>query len=519
MHTTDANEPLASIEQMPLSAAAEMLGVPYQETLPKGQVVPQFLELVPIAHARRHAVLVSEGHDGIRVVLGHAASFPQVDVIGRLLNRPVQAQFAPPELVVNAVNRAYESREARTSQVLAAIPIVADPLRSLSREDLLDGDRRAPVVQLVNQLLFEAAQTRASDIHVQPAENRLVVRYRIDGILHDAHQIPRELFDEVVSRLKVLGGMNVAEKRLPQDGRATVTIGDRVIDLRLASLPTSHGERIVVRLLDKSARVYRLPELGYPTETLDRLNHLIHRDHGMFLVTGPTGSGKSTTLYAALQEIDSQQLNVVTIEDPIEYQLDGVSQSQVNLKKGFTFASGLRCVLRQDPDIIMVGEIRDHETAEMAVQSSLTGHMVFSTLHTNDATSAVTRLLDLGIEPFLVSSCLVGVLAQRLVRRTCPQCQTREPRPGDSLDRPCLNCRGTGFRGRFAISELLVVTDPIRRLIQDREPANSILRIAIHEGLRPLREDGLLRVAAGWTTATEIDRVTVNDTLSAVAAT
>lgn len=511
MTKADITSDQQPLNQLPLAEVATILGVTHQQSLPSGPVVSQFLDLVPFAHARRHAMLAYEGDEQIWVILGRAASFPQVDVIGRLLNRAVQAIFVPEEVVVAAVNRAYESRDARTSQVLAAIPIAATPLRSFVREDLLDGDRRAPVVQLVNQLLFEAAQTRASDIHVQPAEIRLVVRYRIDGILHDAHQIPRELFEEVVSRLKVLGGMNVAEKRLPQDGRATVTIGDRIIDLRLASLPTSHGERVVVRLLDKSARVYRLPELGYPAETLERLGHLIHRDHGMFLVTGPTGSGKSTTLYAALQEIDSRQLNVVTIEDPIEYQLDGVSQSQVNLKKGFTFASGLRCVLRQDPDIIMVGEIRDHETAEMAVQSSLTGHMVFSTLHTNDATSAVTRLLDLGIEPFLVSSCLVGVMAQRLVRRICPQCQGSNSCRTEFADSPCPNCRGTGFRGRFAISELLVVTDAIRRLIQDREPANSILRVAVREGLRPLREDGLFRVAAGWTTSAEIDRVTVSD--------
>jgi general secretion pathway protein E len=294
--------------------------------------------------------------------------------------------------------------------------------------------------------------------------------------------------------------MDIAEKRLPQDGRATVCVGDRVIDLRLATMPTSHGERVVVRLLDKSARLYQLAEIGMEPTIRERFHRLIQIEHGLILVTGPTGSGKSTTLYAALQELDTSTRNAVTLEDPIEYQLDGISQTQINTKKGMTFASGLRSVLRQDPDIIMLGEIRDRETAVMAIQSALTGHMVFSTLHTNDAASAVTRLLDLGIEPYLVSSSLLAVLAQRLVRRICPDC---------SGGVSCPSCRGTGYRGREGIYELLVVTDPIRELIQARAHASTIRDAAVAEGMKLLREDGIRKVEAGITRPEEIERVTL----------
>src|SRR5437762_3366916 len=325
-------------------------------------------------------------------------------------------------------------------------------------------------------MLFEAVKSNASDVHIQPYEERLVVRTRVDGVLYDAFTLPKNVQEEVVSRVKVMGRMNIAEKRLAQDGRATVQIGDRVVDLRIASLPTSFGERIVIRLLDKSARLYELPDLGMDPIALARFSKLISAEHGLILVTGPTGSGKSTTLYAALQQINSKECNVITLEDPIEYALDGVSQIQVSEKKGMTFASGLRSVLRQDPDVIMVGEIRDRETAAMAIQSALTGHLVFSTLHTNDAASAVTRLLDLGIEPYLLASSLRGVLAQRLVRRVCAQCAapyepsalelqwlgvSREQTAGMRLGPGCPACRQTGYRGRFGAFELLLIDDSV----------------------------------------------------------
>jgi general secretion pathway protein E len=350
-------------------------------------------------------------------------------------------------------------------------------------------------------------------------------------VLFDSFEIPKGVQEEVLTRVKVLGKMNIAEKRLPQDGRATVQLGDRTVDLRIASLPTSHNERIVIRLLDKSARLYTLGEVGMPPHYLELFRQQIKRDHGMILVTGPTGSGKSTTLYSALQEINSHDLNVLTLEDPIEYQLEGISQTQINETKGMTFASGMRSVLRQDPDIIMVGEIRDEDTAVMAIQASLTGHLVFSTLHTNDAASAVTRLLDLGIEPYLVSSSLVAALAQRLVRRLCEKCKqpdtqhrTELPRPPERLladqgiewsdlsgmYRPigCEACRGTGYRGRIGLFELLILDDRCRDLIQSRGNASQIREAGLAAGMHLLATDGLLKIHQGITTLDEVMRVT-----------
>jgi general secretion pathway protein E len=394
------------------------------------------------------------------------------------------------------------------------------------REDLLNVSDRAPVIKLVNLILFEAVQQEASDIHVQPYEDRLIVRLRIDGVLFDAFTLPMGVQDEVVSRIKVMARMNIAEKRLPQDGRATVQVGDRVIDLRVSSVPASHGERVVIRLLDKSARLYSLSELGMNEATCRRFVQLIGIEHGLILVTGPTGSGKTTTLYAALGQINSTQHNIITLEDPIEYQLDGISQIQISEKKGMTFAGGLRSVLRQDPDVIMVGEIRDHETAVMAIQAALTGHLVFSTLHTNDAASAVTRLLDLGIEPYLVGSSLAGVLAQRLVRRVCQQCAepylplgielatlrsapTAEEKSRFRKSAGCPACRGTGYHGRVGCFELLSVDENVRRLVQAHALASEINDAARCAGMHSLRDDGLVKVAAGQTTLEEVIRVSM----------
>jgi general secretion pathway protein E len=379
-------------------------------------------------------------------------------------------------------------------------------------------------------MLFEAVKGGASDVHIQPYENRLVVRFRIDGVLFDAFDVPKPTQEEVVSRIKVIGKMNIAEKRLPQDGRATVQVGDRRIDLRIASLPGSHGERVVLRLLDKSARLYTLPEVGMDDRALIDFREIIRMEHGLILVTGPTGSGKSTTLYAALQEINSRDRNVVTLEDPIEYQIDGISQTQINTKKGLTFAAGLRSVLRQDPDIIMVGEIRDEETAVMAIQSALTGHLVFSTLHTNDAASAVTRLLDLGIEPYLISSSLLAVLAQRLVRKVCGDClENRQPtkeelgflNEGGNLTkvqtlahgRGCSNCRDTGYRGRIGLFELLAINDEVRSKMQGRANASEIRDTALSHGMKLLRDDGIAKLIRGATTVDEVGRVTVRATM------
>lgn len=512
-----------------LRAWAEALDCPFLDTIEPSAVQHQFVQQVPIGFCRQHQIIAIDHPDhGPILVYGQPSAGESLSNLERHLGLPLALAFSTPATIQNAINLAFERETDQTQRVLRSLQPGGN-LASVSlgeRADLLDTDGQAPVVRLVNSVLFEAVQARASDIHVQPYESETKVRYRIDGVLFDVHVVPKTLQEEMLSRLKVLGGMNIAEKRLPQDGRASVKVGERAIDLRIASLPTNFGERIVIRLLDKSARVYRLPDLGYRDEILVRLQRLVQRDHGMILVTGPTGSGKSTTLYAALQEIDASQLNVVTIEDPIEYQLNGISQTQVNVKKGLTFASGLRSVLRQDPDIILVGEIRDRETAEMAIQSALTGHLVLSTLHTNDAASAITRLLDLGIEPYLAASCLVGILAQRLVRKNCPACKTLvDPPPEDlfslglsgSADKHfyagigCRSCRGTGYLGRFAVCELLTVSESIRDLIQRRATASEILTKGASEGLTTMREDGIRRVLAGETTCAEVARVTVGD--------
>jgi len=513
-------------------ALADFLQLPYAETLEDHEPEALFLERIPIGFAREKKILglrpENSSSDQITVAFADAASWPDLDVVSRRLGQTIQPLVVPAAEILKAINEAYQSRSGQAQAVLDAISSNDVSLgNSLKlREDLLDATGKAPVVELVNSILFEAVKTKSSDLHIQPYEESLVIRLRIDGVLFDAFDIPKPLQDELTSRVKVIGNMNIAEKRIPQDGRASVNVGDRLVDLRIASLPTAFGERIVIRLLDKGARAYTLGELGMGPDTLAEFRRIIGLEHGLILVTGPTGSGKSTTLYGALGEIDAKERNVLTLEDPIEYQLPGVSQTQVNEKTGLTFASGLRNVLRQDPDIIMIGEIRDQETASMAIQSSLTGHLVFSTLHTNDSAGAVTRLLDLGVEPYLVSSSLVGVMAQRLVRRTCSQCETpdqpstealaslgltADDTAGSKLKRAigCDACRNTGYEGRVGLYELLIVQDEVRQLIQARGNASEIRQAASTYGMKSLRDDGVEKALAGMTSIEEVVRVTM----------
>jgi len=484
-------------------ALAKALDLPFIDDLRQLEATAAYTSKLDIAFSRRHNVLgLNSDSSHLPVVVCDWRGWDQIDVIGRAVGRPTTPVISTRELVQTAINTAYQKRSGETQKLIESLDEqdVLSELRQLdASEDLLDTADRAPVIKLVNMMLFEAVRSRASDVHVQPYENRVVVRQRIDGVLFDCFDIPKAYQEAVITRIKVLGRMNVAEKRLPQDGRATVEVGDRTIDLRIASLPTSHRERIVIRLLDKGARLYTLGELGMGEKEIVPFRKLIGLDHGLILVTGPTGSGKSTTLYAALQEINTKDKNVLTLEDPIEYQLDGVSQTQINEKKGMTFASGLRNVLRQDPDIIMVGEIRDHETAVMAIQASLTGHLVFSTLHTNDAASAVTRMLDLGIEPYLVASSLVAALAQRLIRKICPKCKSESA--------GCEACRQTGYQGRVGLFELLVVDEKIREIVQTKGNATKIRDAAQSAGMTLLEEDGMRKVNNGVTTIEEVQRV------------
>jgi len=495
-----------------LQQLATRLSLPIETDLSVYQASPAFLRQFPIGYVREHQIIAFQSSEdsAVRVAISDESAWPQLDIVARKMHRSVRPLLAEPEQIRLAINAAYSVRDGEAEHVLESIGAesMADQFSLLaSREDLLDVDGRAPIIRLVNQLIFDAVVAGASDIHIQPYEGSVQVRQRIDGVLFDSFEIPKSIQEEVLTRIKVLGKMNIAEKRLPQDGRATVQLGDRVIDLRIASLPTSHNERIVIRLLDKSARLYTLDELGMPATTLKKWQSLIRVDHGLILVTGPTGSGKSTTLYGALQEINSKESNILTLEDPIEYQLDGISQTQINEKKGMTFASGMRSLLRQDPDIIMVGEIRDQETANMAIQASLTGHLVFSTLHTNDAASAITRLLDLGVEPYLVASSLVASLAQRLVRQLCGACKIVSM-DGTAAPVGCDKCRQSGFRGRIGLFELLVMNDRIRTLVQSRENATVIRQAAMESGLVLLADDGQNKIKQGRTTLEEVLRVT-----------
>jgi len=514
-------------------AVAETVGLEYRDSLAGTPVSSAFVGSVPIAYARRHGVVGLAGANGeVTVAFSEPDRWEQVQVLAKVLGKRVIPVLAPRREILKTVNAAYQQRTGQAQQVLEQISAgggdgareVLAELAAGGNEDLLDVAGRRPVIRLVNLMIFEAVKRGASDVHVQGYRDRLLVRFRVDGMLFDVYQPPKAIQAEVISRIKVMGGMNIAEQRLAQDGRATVEVGDRVVDLRISTLPTSFGERAVIRLLDKSARLYELGELGMPPGVLARFRELIRRDHGIILVTGPTGSGKTTTLYAALGEINSKQLNILTLEDPIEYGLEGISQTQVSTRKGMTFADGLRHVLRQDPDIIMVGEIRDAETARMAIQSALTGHLVFSTLHTNDAAGAVARMLDLGVEPYLLASSLLGAMAQRLVRRVCVHCRrphvpdeaelaklglARKDLAGRELFRAagCQACMDSGYSGRVGVFELLTVDEPIREAVLARGKASSIRALAASNGMAGLRSAGLARALDGTTTMAEVDRV------------
>jgi len=380
-------------------------------------------------------------------------------------------------------------------------------------------DDQSPVVKLVNVVISQAVSQKASDIHIEPESKDVRMRYRIDGVLHEETTMPSYMLNPIVSRIKILAGMDIAESRVPQDGRFEVTISGSQVDIRVSTFPSSFGEKVVLRLLDKSSMMYSLKDIGLSPEMLEKFRKAVRKPHGIVLVTGPTGCGKTTTLYSTLAEINSKELNITTVEDPIEYEIPGVTQSQVNVKAGLTFASALRSILRQDPDIILIGEIRDLETATIAIQSALTGHMVFSTLHTNDAAGALTRLLDMGVEPFLISSSVEEVLAQRLVRLICKKCKTEVEIPDEIKQRypgltkayrgtGCKVCRNTGYKGRIGIFELLVIDDTIRKMISEKKDASEIKKYAVSAGMKTLFDDGIEKVKAGLTTLDEILRVT-----------
>jgi general secretion pathway protein E len=400
------------------------------------------------------------------------------------------------------ISAAYAQGESSAATVVSEVESDADLSRMMQElpavEDLLETEGDAPIIRMLNALLTQAARDGASDIHIEPYERHSSVRFRVDGGLREVVQPNRALHAALISRLKIMAELDISEKRMPQDGRISLRIGTRAVDVRVSTLPSAHGERAVLRLLDKSQDRLDLPSIGMQGPVLQRLQQLIAQPHGIILVTGPTGSGKTTTLYAALQQIDASSCNIMTVEDPIEYELPGVGQTQVNAKIDLTFAKALRAILRQDPDVIMIGEIRDHETAQIAIQASLTGHLVLATLHTNDAASAVTRLIDMGIEPFLLSSSLLGVLAQRLVRKLCTSCHGKG----------CAECSLTGYQGRNGVFELLVSDDHLRELIHNQASEALIREASLKTGMVLMRDDGQRLVQSGITSQEELLRVT-----------
>ncbi len=484
----------------------------------------------PFMFAKRHGVLVT-GEENGKVVVIHTANIDPVAVVElrRLMGQPLKLQLVDQAQFDSKLAVTYEQDSNEAMLMMGDIGDDLDLMHVAEHlpepEDLLESEDDAPIIRLINALLTEAVKENASDIHIEPFENRLVVRFRVDGVLREVLEPQRVLAPLLVSRIKVMARLDIAEKRLPQDGRISLRVAGRAVDIRVSTLPSGNGERVVLRLLDKQAGRLDLESLGMASQDRDDIDKLINKPHGIILVTGPTGSGKTTTLYAALQRLNSKRSNIMTVEDPIEYYLDGIGQTQVNTKVDLSFARGLRAILRQDPDVVMVGEIRDLETAEIAVQASLTGHLVFSTLHTNSAVGAVTRLRDMGVEPFLLSSSLIGVLAQRLVRVLCADC--KEPYTAGAADcraldvtvenpptlyrsQGCVACNELGYRGRTGIYELVSVSNAMRAMIHDGEGELALEQLA-REHSPSMRQDGWRIVLKGITSVEEVLRVTQGD--------
>ena len=521
-------------EDQLIQALALQFELPWLPQLEVSQVDQEWIKKVPIHFARRYRVLPLKAEDGsVTVATTDPLETIPLDDLRLLLGLPVRPVLTSGISLLACLNRVYDeaASPAGAEQVMEDIA-ANENLEQLAYaldepQDLLDATDEAPIIRLVNSVLFQAVRQRASDIHFESFERGLVVRYRIDGVLYPVLTPPKHLQASIIARLKILAGLNIAEKRLPQDGRFTIRTAGKDVDLRVSVLPTAHGERVVLRLLEKENKLLNLSEMGFSPDRLNVIQQLIQLSHGIILVTGPTGSGKTTTLYAALSHINAPDKNIITVEDPIEYQLLGIGQMQVNPKINLTFAAGLRSILRQDPDVIMIGEIRDLETAEIAIHASLTGHLVFSTLHTNDAASAATRLIDMGIEPFLVSSSVVAVLAQRLVRKVCKNCRQAYQPEDEELIRlgivppkmhpifyrgpGCAACSQTGYRGRTGIYELMVMDDEIRRLIGAKADATAIKQAAIAKGMITLKDDGADKVFHGITTTEEVMRITQQD--------
>jgi general secretion pathway protein E len=542
----------AVTEEDVLSALGLQLGMAYVADLKGADVDGELAAKVPIGFAKQHRILpVKREGDDVVVATSDPLDVGALDDLRAQLAAELVPVLVSSQKILEVINEVYGRSQDQGGE-LAGEGGEGEGDEGASEElvDILDATDEAPIIRWVNSLMFTAVKERASDIHIEPGEKEVSVRYRIDGVLFEARRAPRQFMPTIIARVKIMAGLNIAEKRLPQDGRIRRKIAGKDIDMRVATIPTvKQGERITIRLLDASAVLHDLADIGFGDDHLKQMDELIHRPHGILLVTGPTGSGKTTTLYACLAKINAPDLNILTIEDPVEYQLDGISQTAVNTKIELTFAAGLRSFLRHDPDVIMVGEIRDKETAEIAIQASLTGHLVLSTIHTNDAAGAITRLVDLGVQPFLVASSLMALLAQRLVRRVCPECrELYEPTAEDLLSigiKPeefangkarrvkykgigpekfpppgklyrareggCTACVGLGYKGRTAIYELLIIDEKTRQLTIKNADAGTVKNHAMSAGMRTLRDDGAQKVLAGMTTTAEVLMITTQD--------
>lgn len=516
-----------------LKALSIQVGIPYINEIVPDSVPSDLVNQVPINFAKKNEIIPLKREDGnIIVAMVDPTNHEAMDDLNLIFEQPIRPLIASSQQVLDAINSCYNRQVGSDQAVMSDLD--EDNLDLMTQDleevqDLLEADDEAPIIRLVNQLLFRAVKQKASDIHVEPFEKELVVRFRIDGILYDIMHPPKKAQNSILSRVKIMSNLNIAEKRLPQDGRIRLKLAGKDIDVRVSTLPTSFGESVVMRLLDRSKVLMTLDTIGITGKNLTLMRELISKSHGIVLVTGPTGSGKTTTLYAGLTEINAPDVKIITVEDPVEYQLPGINQTQVNAKIDMTFANALRAILRQDPDIVMIGEIRDKETAEIAIQASLTGHLVLSTLHTNDSASSATRLIDMGVEPFLVASAVIGIVAQRLLRTLCKECKeiyepsdfeleqlaiSREQLTGKTIYKHvgCPTCLETGYGGRTAVHETLIVNDEIRKLITQSVDANLIKKAAMKSGMLSLREAAIQLILEGQTSIAEVLALTQEDT-------
>jgi type IV pilus assembly protein PilB len=503
-----------------VATLAAQIGLEYVD-LGDYQVDPTAVSTINAALARRYQAVPVSWDDGRLVVaMADPSNVFAIDDIRTITGAEVRAVVSTRAAILEAIDR-HNQLDSDVENVSAEAASMADDEDDLSRVKEVTED--APIVKLVNLLISQAVQERASDIHIEPTEKDVRIRYRVDGVLHEKMRSPKNIQNGLVSRLKIMADINIAERRVPQDGRVSVRLQDKQVDLRVATLPTVYGEKVVMRILDKSTALLKLSDLGFLPQNMERFATSYRKPYGMILVTGPTGSGKSTTLYATLNIVNDVARNIITVEDPVEYRLAGINQCQVNVKAGMTFAAALRSILRSDPDVVLVGEIRDRETATIAIEASLTGHLVLSTLHTNDAATTPTRLVEMGVEPFLVSSALDCVVAQRLARKLCDRCKEGyQPATAElesvgwteddevpTIFRPvgCAACGRTGYLGRFAIHEVMLVTEDIERLIVDRGHSEDIKKVAVAQGMLTLRQAGLQQVRSGMTSIEEVLRV------------